>query len=354
MPWATYQIPDLSWSKISVRVAEAEDKVARLDERLLKSEIREGWRHRTDFLEVISSVWLDGEAVHLDDLVLHDAMMDNGAPTAELTRAHAVLRLRRRIAASVVDWRTSAAAVMDILGRNTSAVTVSNPNEESGQFDPSDELEVALTAIDRAMLRSEGLLERTDYPVEQVGVEKARRAERIEEWLQIVQQTAALPPTIAAVIAQDAWTEIAPLGFDRGEGRLLAASLLSLRRKTVSHMTLWSVGERTVPLEHRRGRQTDLRYAAGLSSLVAAAEEGMRRHETWLTAKRLLARKARGRRSTSHLPALIDLLIGNPLVSAAMISKELRVSQRAALDLVAQLGVREITGRDRFRAWAVT
>jgi hypothetical protein len=78
----------------------------------------------------------------------------------------------------------------------------------------------------------------------------------------------------------------------------------------------------------------------------------MRRHDTWLTAKRLLERKARGRRSNSHLPQLVDLLIAKPLVSSAMVAKELRVSIRAALDLLALLDAREITGRGRFRAWA--
>ncbi|MBL1981006.1 hypothetical protein ELI71_31825, partial [Klebsiella pneumoniae] len=38
--------------------------------------------------------------VHVEDLVLHDAGMDIRTPTHELTRAHAVLRARRRIAAS--------------------------------------------------------------------------------------------------------------------------------------------------------------------------------------------------------------------------------------------------------------
>jgi hypothetical protein len=40
---------------------------------------------------------LEGELVHLEDLVLHDAHADIRTPTHELTRAHAVLRTRRRI-----------------------------------------------------------------------------------------------------------------------------------------------------------------------------------------------------------------------------------------------------------------
>ena len=92
----SYEIPDpLPWPAIAGPLAAAEDAVARLDERLAKSSIREGWVARTHFIDAAACLWLEGELVHLDDLVLHDAGMDVRAPTHELTRAHAVLRTRR-------------------------------------------------------------------------------------------------------------------------------------------------------------------------------------------------------------------------------------------------------------------
>ena len=45
--------------------------------------------------------------------------------------------------------------------------------------------------------------------------------------------------------------------------------------------------------------------------------------------------------------------MGRPIVSAGMIASELRVTQRAAQELVAELGLREITGRGRYRAWGI-
>ncbi|MDP3254708.1 helix-turn-helix domain-containing protein, partial [Bosea sp. (in: a-proteobacteria)] len=60
-----------------------------------------------------------------------------------------------------------------------------------------------------------------------------------------------------------------------------------------------------------------------------------------------------GRRSTSRLPALIDYVLARPIVSAGMIAQELRITPRAAQDLVGELGLREATGRDRYRAWGV-
>ena len=86
---------------------------------------------------------------------------------------------------------------------------------------------------------------------------------------------------------------------------------------------------------------------------MAAAKAGLKDHDTWLTARNLLTRKLNGRRSTSRRPALIDYVMGRPIVSAGMIASELRVTQRAAQELVAELGLREITGRGRYRAWGI-
>ena len=47
----------------------------------------------------------------------------------------------------------------------------------------------------------------------------------------------------------------------------------------------------------------------------------------------------------------LALLLFRP--PSSMIVKQLKVSHRAALDLVAELGVREVTGRGSFRAWGV-
>src|ERR1700688_1555837 len=86
----SYDTPDpLPGSQLAGPLAAAEDALARLDERLAKSPIREGWVERTHYTDACASLCLEGELVHLEDLVLHDAGMDIRAPTHELTRAHA-------------------------------------------------------------------------------------------------------------------------------------------------------------------------------------------------------------------------------------------------------------------------
>lgn len=53
------------------------------------------------------------------------------------------------------------------------------------------------------------------------------------------------------------------------------------------------------------------------------------------------------------LPGAIDLILSRPIVSATMIAKEVNVTPRGALNLIAELGIREMTGRGRYRAWGI-
>src|SRR3954447_17260243 len=125
-----YVLPDpLPWTMLAGPLAAAEDALARLDERLGQSPIRKGWVSRTHFLDACASLWLQGELVHLEDLVLHDAGMAQRAPTHELTRAHAVLRTRRRIASTEPGWATSASGL--------AALSQGLEEEEDGEGAPA-------------------------------------------------------------------------------------------------------------------------------------------------------------------------------------------------------------------------
>src|SRR4051812_36336765 len=105
-------IPDpLPWTALANPRAAAEDSLARLDERLGASLIREGWISRTPVRDACASLGLQGALMHLEDLVRHDAAMDLRAPIHDLTRAHAVLRTRRRIAAAEPSGATSPAGL---------------------------------------------------------------------------------------------------------------------------------------------------------------------------------------------------------------------------------------------------
>ena len=88
-------------------LANAEDALARLDERLAKSPIRDGWIARTHFADACAALWLEGLARPYRGSRAARRRHGRPTPTHDLIRAHAVLRARRRIADAEPDWALS-------------------------------------------------------------------------------------------------------------------------------------------------------------------------------------------------------------------------------------------------------
>jgi len=374
LPVVSFVPHPLPWAQIAAPLAAAEDALARLDERLAKSPIREGWIARTHFTDACASLWLEGELVHLDDLVLHDARMDIRAPTHELTRAHAVLRARRRIAATDPHWALSPGGLASLRVGQAADEPASGrggdiqPGHADGDEDQrpdlnlipeSDPLSELFAAVDAAIASSDRVLAG--------GGDARRRAERdplvydldwdedtrLAEWRAVLDRTRGLPPTLAAATAALAWSDIMPLQHVPWLGRLLAAALLRERGKARFHLPCLSEGLKRVPRELHLTRDAAERLCVELEAITAAADSGLKSHDRWLAAHGILTRQLSGRRSTSRLPALVDYIMRRPMVSADMIAAEIGVTPRAAQDLVNQLGLREATGRRRYRAWGI-
>jgi len=358
-------------------LAAAEDRLARLDERLRASPIQAGWCARTHFADSCASLWLDGELVPLEDLVLHDAHRDIHAPTRALIRAQAVLRARRRIAAADPAWALSPAGLDELRGRagegdpdteptprdtapgldhGFDAAGGLFPNGFSAEGGPEGQLADAFAAVEAAVGRTtQRLAGDTARPERDPLVYDLEWNEenRLNDWRAAVAETAALPPVLAAALALDAWEQIAPLQHSPWLGRLLIPALLRGRGKTKAHLACLAIGLRAVPRDRRRAGDQTARLIAFVNALAAAAEAGLKEHDRWAAARILLARKLTGRRATSRLPALVDYVMSRPIVSAGMIAEELRITPRAAQNLVADLGLREATGRGRYRAWGI-
>ena len=87
--------------------------------------------------------------------------------------------------------------------------------------------------------------------------------------------------------------------------------------------------------------------------MYEAAAAGLKEHDRLLLAKSQMERALRGRRASSKLPGLIDLVLSRPLVSTNMVQKALKISRQGALDLIGEISVREMTGKRSFRAWGI-
>lgn len=158
---------------------------------------------------------------------------------------------------------------------------------------------------------------------------------------------------LQAVVALDAWNDLSVLQHAPWLGRLLAASILRQAGLTAAaHLAAFNFGLKTIPVDRRRHRDRETRLLSMLAGIIAAAELGLKEHDRLALALKLMERRLIGRRTSSKLPEL-ELVMARPLVSAGMIAKELAITPRAALRIVEELGLREMTGRGRFRAWGV-
>ena len=156
------------------------------------------------------------------------------------------------------------------------------------------------------------------------------------------------------MIALDAWNELSVLQHAPWLGRLFCASILRQAGITIgAHLAAINLGLKTIPVDRRRHRDRETRLLSIAHGLIAAAEIGLKEHDRLALARTLLERKLDGRRTSSKLPELVELVMARPLVSARMVAKTLEVAPQAARRIVLELDLREMTGRGRFRAWGI-
>lgn len=176
---------------------------------------------------------------------------------------------------------------------------------------------------------------------------------RLSEWQDVLAKTRELPKVLAAAILLEAWFEIEVLQHASWLGPLLAAALLRQEGIAAHHLPSLNVGAKNVSRERRRARVRHDRVLAFVDSIEEAALAGLKEHDRLVMAKNQMERRLRKRRASSRLPDLIAFVLSRPMVSTALIQDRLKVSKQGALDLVSELGLREITGRGRYRAWGI-
>jgi hypothetical protein len=176
---------------------------------------------------------------------------------------------------------------------------------------------------------------------------------RLAEWQAVAAETRRLPPVLRAAVLLDAWHEIEVLQRGAWLGPLLVAALLRQEGLAAHHVAALHLGARNIPREQRRAKNRGDRLLAFLHGIQEAARVGLREHDRLMLAKDQMERRLRLRRASSKLPHLVDLVLARPLVSTRMIQQALRVSKQGALNLVGELSLREMTGRGRYRAWAI-
>ncbi|MGN6773694.1 RHE_PE00001 family protein [Rhizobium sp.] len=384
-----YDLSKIPLASLQKPVPDATAILVRVDERIARSPVGAGLIERMHFGDACASLWLEGELVHLEDLVLHDAHLDVRAPTHELAIARDVLKSRRRITAQPPGWALSAEGLRALRGQgwpapslgangdhaddtpdgipasiapSATAAAEAGGEGEGAELDASDPLATEHAAIDAVLARSDAAIAAARTPGRRAAREKDPLVydldwdedERLDEWRLVLTETEGLPTVLRAALLLDAWNHLQVLQHAPWLGRLLAAETLRRSGLTAAtHLTAVNIGLKSIAVERRRHRARDTRLLAIVNGIIAAAEICLKEHDRLVLAKQMMERRLVGRRSSSNLPGLIELVIARPLVSAGMVAETLKVTPRAALRIVEELGLREMTGRGRFRAWGV-
>ncbi|BBU64250.1 hypothetical protein MSC49_41850 (plasmid) [Methylosinus sp. C49] len=293
-------------------------------------------------------------------------------PTHELVRAHAVLVTRRRIADREPGWALMTDGLASLRGAERpngvgcepttgSLVMVEAADRELDDEDDETILTGEFAEIDE-------LLARTSRPIERIEPAPPKRDDsglvydedwdeeaRLAEWRERLGRSQNLPPLMATSVALDAWEEIEPLQRSAWLGPLLAAASLRSRGKTRHCLTALHSGFRQA--KYRRAGRDDFeaRMVAFACAIETMAKADAKELDRLTLARELLLRKCMGRRANSRLSQLVDLCLASPVVTVPLAAKELRVSQQAATTMIDELSsnLRELTGRGRYRAWAV-
>lgn len=371
-----YQLGPLPLETLIGPAGRATEVLVRLDERLARSPVREGWIARSHFHDAVAALWVEGELVHLEDLVFRDAEMDQRTPTHELTRAHAVLRRRRRMLSQKGDWALSREGLRELTGHDETSPmdadgrgagqggAAAEPEHEAqtGSDEP-DPLAEEFAEIDAVLARSSKILSGADLPRRRTSQDDDRLAVlydqdwdeggRLAEWRERLERTRHLPPVLRAALALDAWDDIEVLQRGVWVGPLLVAALLRQEGLAAHHLPCLHLGAQKVPRQRRRARSRTDRLLAWIDAIYEAASAGLKEHDRLMLARERMERLLRGRRANSKLPRLMDLVLSRPIISTSMVQQELKVSRQGALDLIGAFSLREMTGKGSFRAWGV-
>jgi len=368
-----YDLATLPLTTLLPAMTKAEDMLARLDERVLRHVVGDGFRERGHFFDAVAALWVGGELVHIEDLVLHDAHLDARAPTHELTIAHSVLRARRRLWNAEPGWGLGMAGLAALRGDIGDAeetatlrpMPTETPEAEEDDDDNDDDFGMDFAEIDAVIARSGQVLDgripearaanavSTDDPLGLIRDDDWDESERLENWRAVIHQADLLPPALGAAILFDAWERLEPLRRQHWLGSLLVSAYLRSRGKVVSHLFCFNAGLKSVRHERRRASDRTTRLIAFLEAMVLSAEAGLKELDRLSLAKIQMEGRLKDRRSNSNLPGVIEIVLSRPIVSANMVARHVGVTSRGALNLVAELGVREMTGRGRYRGWGI-
>jgi len=326
--YENFDINDLALgSALFVPVVRAHEAVVRLDEQVGRSPIGRAWSERILFRQACEAQYAQGKLVHVEELVLFSGGVRRQPGYPELVDTLNMLRTWRR---ALDD------DAYDLLRADRPGLS----NDE--RPDPFPVL--------RRPVKLRGVLKETPAALApEIDIDLR------EKWRRVLRASQQLTPVLAAAVVWDCWLQLVPEAASGWRASLLA-SLVLRAMGTTSSMVLpidcgWRVSQYRVKPNHTQ----EERLAGFITRVEAAASEGRKELSALNLANVQLRHHLRGRRRHSRLPALARLFLSLPLVSVPLAARHIGCSPQAIEKMLPLLGStpREVTERERFRAWTV-
>lgn len=322
----------LPWEVFARAWSLAEDRLARLEQQLLSSDLRHSWICRADFEESAALLQLEGQTVALQDLALVDANTAPNDATPAWHKARALLSLRRRIARAGPGKTLTVDGILALEARMVECLH-EDPNEGLGE-----EAEVDAT------------------PDGDDKLEEKRK--RLERWLAVVEELQSTPPLPAAAVALRVWRRTAPLDdYDDEIGLVLASVLLWHWGKTKGLTVCLGVGLREAQRRLSDEDSLGVWIQRFCEVVQVAANAGLDNHHTLNRGRGRLVQLLAQRRAASRLPRLAWLFLNYPAISTRFIVQRLELTSPGSSWLLEELiregVVEEVTGKGRNRAYSL-
>ncbi len=163
-----------------------------------------------------------------------------------------------------------------------------------------------------------------------------------------------LPPVLQAIVALDAWNEIAVLQHAPWLGRLLAAAILREGGVTTgTHLAAINLGLKAIPVDRRRHRDSETRLLAIAWALTVAAETGLKEHDRLVLARQMMMRKLEGRANVIQAAGARRACHGAAADLRRHGSGDACGHAAGSAPDRSGIGVEGDDGQGRFRAWGI-
>lgn len=310
-----YSLPEsIDYGSFWTVLSDADDALARLDERVKTSPLRSGLMARLPYHEACASRLAEGELIHLNDLMLFAHGVWTAGARPDLAEALVALKVLQKAAEGEAKKLLLAAKP----GEADPATSPESADEQEGDASPPA-ASIDLTA-----------------------------------WRTMVARTRPLPALVAAAVAWDAWLCLSPEPHGAWKASLLAALVLKARGK-LSFLLPIDLGRRHEAYRRSERQPFEARITGFLSWALAGGRQAGKELDRLTGASERMLLRCKGRKSNSKAPALAHLLLERPLVGIPTMARELKVTQRGAQLLLKSLGSapHEMSGLGRYRVWGI-